>query len=63
MMNHQALLLILELIKRTVELAPEVVELIRKAKAGEEVTVEEIEATEKQIEKAVSDWDAGGANL
>ena len=57
-MNVAAIILVLELIQKTVKLAPAVIELIRKAEAGEEVTPEEIAETEKQINKAVSEWDA-----
>jgi len=56
-MNIKAALLILELIQKTVELAPEIIELLKKAKAGEEVTEKEIAETEVMISKAVSEWD------
>ena len=57
-MNVAAIILVLELIQKTVKLAPAIIELIHKAEAGEEVTPEEIAETEKQINKAVSEWDA-----
>ena len=56
-MNPAHILLILELIEKTVSLAPEVSELIRKAKAGEEITQEELERTQALVDNAVSEWD------
>jgi hypothetical protein len=55
-MNAAALLLILQLVQKTVDLAPAIVELIQKAKNGEDVTAEEIEQAEKRINDAVANW-------
>lgn len=53
-------LLILGLIERVVRLAPEVVDLIRRFRAGEEITREEIERVEALVNQSVDRWKNAG---
>jgi hypothetical protein len=54
--NPATLMLILGLIERTVTLAPHIVALIRRLRAGEEITPQEIEEAERLVNNSVADW-------
>ena len=53
-------LLILALIERAVALAPEIVSLIERLRAGEEITPEEIERVEALVNDSVQRWNKAG---
>lgn len=51
-------LLLFGLIARTVQLAPEIADLVARLRAGEPVSVEDVERVEAQIARAADEWDA-----
>lgn len=59
-MDPASLLLVLGLIVRVVELAPEIVSLIERAASGEEITPVEIERIEALVNDSVSRWNKAG---
>lgn len=59
-MDPVTLSLILALVQATVKLAPEVIDLINRARSGEKITPAEIERTEALVKASVDRWNASG---
>jgi len=53
-------LLILGLVLRCAKLAPPLVALIERFQSGEQITLEEIELTERLVAESVERWEAAG---
>ncbi len=59
-MDPASMLLILGLIERAFVLAPQIVDLIRRLKAGEKITPEEVARVEALVNLSVKKWKNAG---